>query len=612
MIQYNFGWWGIGFIWKLNGSVFHKAVFWALPSGVISYLMQWYIRHPDFGNGKLGPLTHGDVDGSNKVWSTFTFIVGLLLVFRTQIAHGRFWEGTATLHQIRGSWFNAFSNLVAFCSDDPTKHDKVVSFQHLLVRLMSFLHCASLQRIATIKLSSFEVMDPAGLSEESLLHLKTTKEKPEVILQWIQRLIMQNCDSGVLAVPAPILSRVFQELSNGMIDLNSARRLVEYPFPFPYAQILTAMLLLNWHLTPLMCALTTESASFAFLFSFSIIFACAALNYIAAELEMPFGDDPNDLPIADIHQEFNESLRLLLHPLTQNPPQCNFNVDVKARTTVCKSEIFITDDGTRSDIEAQPPELPRLTNKASNARRHRSSITSFRASTVSKRSSIRSSLRSSHREVPFAARPQEAHEAEPAALPSHARVAKPSESTAQLSNKARDVSGAGHQVESCVQEKESLPWAKDVGHCSTSTQTECLSKHPSGINLEESVMALLYVLQMQVSYLDEDMRSKHETFKNMISSVQSVLPPVSPALSMPGQSPSTTGIVCPCSSTGWPGSSTDPNPTLLGNGLIFRGRKITAVPEDPKPTIPAVTAVMLQAAQIPGDAEADFTAQIAV
>jgi predicted membrane chloride channel (bestrophin family) len=37
-----------------------------------------------------------------------------------------------------------------------------------------------------------------------------------------------------------------------------------------------------------------------------------SINYIAAEIEMPFGEDANDLPIAQLQEGFNTSLRMLI------------------------------------------------------------------------------------------------------------------------------------------------------------------------------------------------------------------------------------------------------------------------------------------------------------
>ena len=41
-----------------------------------------------------------------------------------------------------------------------------------------------------------------------------------------------------LMTPPPVLSRVYQELSNGMLGFNQSLKLADVPFPFIFAQIL--------------------------------------------------------------------------------------------------------------------------------------------------------------------------------------------------------------------------------------------------------------------------------------------------------------------------------------------------------------------------------------
>ena len=50
-----------------------------------------------------------------------------------------------------------------------------------------------------------------GISEDSLNYLAEAPEKALVIMQWMQRLIVQSSEDGIITAPAPVLSRVFQE-----------------------------------------------------------------------------------------------------------------------------------------------------------------------------------------------------------------------------------------------------------------------------------------------------------------------------------------------------------------------------------------------------------------
>lgn len=43
----------------------------------------------------------------------------------------------------------------------------------------------------------------------------TAQERCDVLLQWLRKLIVQSMSNGVIPVPPPILTRVFQELSRG-------------------------------------------------------------------------------------------------------------------------------------------------------------------------------------------------------------------------------------------------------------------------------------------------------------------------------------------------------------------------------------------------------------
>merc|ERR1740121_919021 len=77
----------------------------------------------------------------------YNMVLGFLLVFRTQQAYNRWWEGSSLLQTARGEWFCAYSNLIAFCTRAPDLQSEVDCFQHLLVRLISLLYGSALQQV---------------------------------------------------------------------------------------------------------------------------------------------------------------------------------------------------------------------------------------------------------------------------------------------------------------------------------------------------------------------------------------------------------------------------------------------------------------------------------
>jgi len=70
--------------------------------------------------------------------------------------------------------------------------EDVAKFQQFLVRLMSLLYCTALQQVASVDDSQFEVLDHAGIDESSLIFLSSAKDRCEVVMHWIQKLIFEN------------------------------------------------------------------------------------------------------------------------------------------------------------------------------------------------------------------------------------------------------------------------------------------------------------------------------------------------------------------------------------------------------------------------------------
>merc|ERR1719329_1097966 len=115
--------------------------------------------------------------------SAFTSVMIFILYNRSTTAYDRWWEGGTLLQKTRGEWFNAYSSIMAFTSTKP------------------------------------EVQDLDDIEPASMEFLNSAPDKVEIILQWIQRSMVLHAQSGVLPVAPPILSRAFQEVSRGIVNL---------------------------------------------------------------------------------------------------------------------------------------------------------------------------------------------------------------------------------------------------------------------------------------------------------------------------------------------------------------------------------------------------------
>merc|ERR1719210_3090503 len=89
--------------------------------------------------------------------------------------------------------------------------------------------------------------------------------------------------------------------------------------------MITLMLLIHWVITAFVCAASVENSFWACLLSFIVTFSFWSINYIAVELEQPFGDDANDLPLHEMQVALNNSLKALLDRRAQQAPVFHFN-----------------------------------------------------------------------------------------------------------------------------------------------------------------------------------------------------------------------------------------------------------------------------------------------
>lgn len=245
----------------------------------------------------------------------------ILLGFRIKQALDRFWEGTGLLHQMRGEWFDSVSCCVTFsrkASMIEEKKEDVMKFRHTLVRLMSLCHGSALEEIKDEQSENIETIDVLGLDMGTLSLLNECKDRynfnrVELLLHLTQTLITTAHEDGLLQIAPPILSRVYQTLSRGFVNLLNAKKISDTQFPFPFVQLIMFMLILSTVLTPIMITSVITGKVCALGLTFVTMFGMFSLNFISGELENPFGSDANDLPLTRFQQEMNNCLLMMLH-----------------------------------------------------------------------------------------------------------------------------------------------------------------------------------------------------------------------------------------------------------------------------------------------------------
>jgi len=304
---------------KWKGSVFPKATKYAMIVSVLAALLKFAEQQDWLHLEGVKFITN------SGAFSGFQFVLSFVIVFRASQCYTRFCQCAQSTCELRSQLAEAASSLITFTvmSKKPVKETK--QFNHLLIRLFSLLHATALEVIAEQQHQALPVIDIHGIDEAAMKTLegKTGKDKVDTVYQWINIIIVQNLSNGLLNIPPPILSRVFQELEKGMVSYNQVLQIMAIPFPFPYAQ--TTMVLSSFYLCllPFIMMQWTDYVFSAFICTYVSIVSILSIEFTATELENPFGDDPNDLPCYSFQAEMNSSLLVLLDPDASKAPSLN-------------------------------------------------------------------------------------------------------------------------------------------------------------------------------------------------------------------------------------------------------------------------------------------------
>lgn len=298
-----------GFKGLLSGhSVFRRAALIASVPTILSVVFRLFPES----------IPSGVCPENTSIYTALFSVIGFVLVFRTSQAYSRFWEGATLLNTVTSTWFDACAQIVVFIdSSDLAPAEKAQAYKDSAVRLFSLLHCCALQQVSTKEDDDFEVIDVPGFDEnlmDCLKMLTDRKQHTETVFKWVNRLILDAINDGVIgrAASAPIVSRCFHELNSGLTALNTMTAITDTPFPARYTEVINALLCMHAMITPFIVGGLDIPVVWAGIFSFVSVGSLWAINFIAATIEQPFGDDENNFDLTQLQIELNNSLFVLL------------------------------------------------------------------------------------------------------------------------------------------------------------------------------------------------------------------------------------------------------------------------------------------------------------
>jgi predicted membrane chloride channel (bestrophin family) len=133
--------------------------------------------------------------------------------------------------------------------------------------------------------------------------------KLSLCTMWFQEFLTRETLSGSTGnINGAILSRLYQFTSDGVAGYNHARKVAYVPFPFPHAQITAVFSMAIIFIFPLLYFEYINSIAFGSVLNFATVLCFLGVHEVARELENPFVNVPNDIPLTTFQAQFNEAL----------------------------------------------------------------------------------------------------------------------------------------------------------------------------------------------------------------------------------------------------------------------------------------------------------------
>lgn len=231
-----------------------------------------------------------------------SIVLGLLLVFRTNTAYERFWEG----RKIWGTIVNTSRNLArSIWVNIPVTTKEESTEKIATLRAISGFSVATKQHLRGSRdLSEIENL----LSPEHLASVNASIHQPLEMAFILSRYVNKQYELDRLHVHQS--ERMNHNIDELVAALGACERILKTPIPLAYAIHLKQLLLIYCLLLPFQ--LVAELHWYTGLFVALIAFTLFGIEAIGIEIENPFGEDPNDLPLDAICQGIGSHIQSIV------------------------------------------------------------------------------------------------------------------------------------------------------------------------------------------------------------------------------------------------------------------------------------------------------------
>lgn len=229
-------------------------------------------------------------------------VLGLLLVFRTDAAYNRFWDGSGIISDIVDLSRGLARSIWVYIDAD---NDAQLAEKITHTRMVGLFLAAVKQHLRS---EAIDAPMKALLTLEQTQELQQVNHMPIRITQWLSMYLKKMRRQGKLS------DMMFVELSKKLdqltLSMGSCERILNTPLPLPYAIHLKHLLVIYFLLVPFKLV---GHLLWGTPFAVGILaFALLGIEEIGLEIENPFGYDANDLPLNQQAQELQADIEEII------------------------------------------------------------------------------------------------------------------------------------------------------------------------------------------------------------------------------------------------------------------------------------------------------------
>lgn len=284
----------MGVLTQAHGSVMPRLALRVFCIGMLGVAATYLFEVHKF---KLAAVAHTMVGAA----------LGLLLVFRTNTSYDRYWEGRKLL----GASVNRLRDLLRQVVGSARGEEGQQLCLELRRQLIVFFGLQRQYLRNERDLGEFsEIM---GAEEKA--RLEPLAVRPLAYLALTSQLLADAYSKGLFS--DEVYRNIDQNLTSLVESMGGSERIMKTPVPFAYAQHIKGFLFIFCVTLPFVLAEPT--GRWNPVASAAVAYALFGIEEIGVEIEDPFGDDPNDLPIEAMEEGLKKATADLLaihpHPL---------------------------------------------------------------------------------------------------------------------------------------------------------------------------------------------------------------------------------------------------------------------------------------------------------